>query len=243
MFTLRCCPSEQTLQVEAQMIMAYRPSFRGAAPLHHTLLNRCKTTGVTLQTLHPKHFDKGNILLQTPQPGFAIPDPNHITVPPLLALVTPKAANLLVEGLRSRVFVPPLKILEPGSKRNDAQLRRPAPRITPEDRLIDWKTWTADEILLRHRLIGPLWNLVTETRPPQKEVRAIWSSGFCEATNRPAESLPGALMLADPRIDPSVYIPTIDGKLLRARKVTLAGKREQMAQAALGHGWTISNLE
>ena len=231
------------MQIETHITMADEPSFRGAAPLHHTLLNRCKTTGVTLQTLDPKHFDHGNILLQTPQPGFDIPNPDHITVPQLLALVASKAADLLVEGLRSRVFVPPVRTIEMRSKRDHAQLQRPAPKITPEDRLIDWEAWTAEEIMLRHRVIGPLWNLVTDTRPPQKEVRVIWSSGFYEATNRPIGPFPGALMFSEPSIDSSVYISTRDGKVVGAQMVTVAGKKEQKASVALGFNWRTNKVE
>lgn len=41
------------------------PKYSGASPLHSALLNRDPYTGVTVQTLHPTTFDKGDILFQT----------------------------------------------------------------------------------------------------------------------------------------------------------------------------------
>lgn len=41
------------------------PKYSGASPIQSTLLNRDAHAGVTVQTLHPTKFDRGNILLQT----------------------------------------------------------------------------------------------------------------------------------------------------------------------------------
>lgn len=144
------------------------PDFRGPAPLHHVLLAGESYTGVTLQTLHPKKFDHGAILAQTPFPGFEIPNPSTCTVSQLLEFISPKAADLLVQGIRDKVFLPPIKDLAPISSRR----LRHAPKITTEDRFIHWDTMTATEICRRDRVLGRLWSLYEPQE--RKESRVIF---------------------------------------------------------------------
>ncbi|KAL2351432.1 formyl transferase [Cryomyces antarcticus] len=132
------------------------PDLRGPAPLHHTLLQRRVHTGVSLQTLHPKYFDQGTILAQTPLPGLKVPD--KCTPDALLEMLTPVGADMLVQALRGRLFVPPLAgVRTCRAVEADTKLKH-APKVTPKDRQIDWATWTADEILLRHHVLGNLWD-------------------------------------------------------------------------------------
>jgi len=133
------------------------PNFRGPAPLQHTLISGEKYTGVTLQTLDEKTFDHGLILAQTPLPGLPIPNHSQCTYPELLDFVTPKAAEILIQGLRDRVFVPPLADIRPQGSEHDI---KHAPKITPEDRHIDWRSWTSVTIGRRHRALGRLWCLI-----------------------------------------------------------------------------------
>ncbi|GAP84496.2 putative methionyl-tRNA formyltransferase [Rosellinia necatrix] len=92
------------------------PDLRGPAPLQHALLAGRSLTGVSLQTLDARAFDRGLVLAQTPAdaaaPGALVVPPGPArgrTVPALLALVTPVAARLLVDGLRDGLHVPPLE--------------------------------------------------------------------------------------------------------------------------------------
>ncbi|PYH46104.1 methionyl-tRNA formyltransferase [Aspergillus saccharolyticus JOP 1030-1] len=160
------------------------PDFRGPAPLHHTLLNGRTRTGITLQTLHLKHFDHGTILAQTPAPGFDIPTPASCTVPDLLNVVAPKGAEILVAGIREGLFVPPVKDAGWRSTVNDSPLIH-ATKIVPEDRHIDWTNWTLHEIQRRHQVLGPLWSksLVahgTSDGKPVFQHRRVIFSGFEE---------------------------------------------------------------
>jgi methionyl-tRNA formyltransferase len=74
----------------------------------------------------------------------------------LLKIVTPKAAEMLVKGLRNRLFIPPLVDLGQNKR---AQTLTHAPKITPEDRHIDWMTWgESPEIMMRrHLALQKLW--------------------------------------------------------------------------------------
>ncbi|KAK8185893.1 formyl transferase [Phyllosticta citribraziliensis] len=135
------------------------PDLYGPAPLFHALLKGDKKTGVSVQTLHHAHFDRGTILEQTPYPGIDIPDPETCTPAQLSCHLAPIGASMLVDALRSRAFVPPLKEVE---WYQSAELKgrriRHAPKITKEDMHVDFKTWSSDRIIRTLRILGELWD-------------------------------------------------------------------------------------
>lgn len=131
------------------------PSLRGPAPLHHTLLNRLKTTGVTLQTLHPKHFDQGRIVDQTPSPGLDIPSLSHASPQSLLQFVGPLGAEMLERNILTGSFA---KSDEHQSMPSVAETMAHASKVMPHDREILWDTWGADELELRDRVLGRTWS-------------------------------------------------------------------------------------
>lgn len=137
------------------------PDFRGAAPLHWTLLAGDTHTGVTVQTLDPKRFDHGVILAQTKSPG--IPIPPISSHEDLLDLVKPESAQLLVDVVKNRLFenVREKAVTSPNeSMIQDSHLRR-APKVKPEHRRIDWNRWSAQDLLRRQRVLGRLWTTLT----------------------------------------------------------------------------------
>ena len=217
-------------------------SFRGPAPLHHTLLAGRTRTGVTLQTLDFKHFDHGVILQQTSSPGFEIPKPESCTVPELLNLVAPKGAEILVDGIRKGLFVPPIQ---------DAGWRSPeeheslihATKIKPEDRHIDWANWTWLDINRRIRVLGPLWSkaLVSNDatiNPSSFHYRRVIFTEIEEVEPMKGSEayavVPGLPFVdgahpIESRQGKGVYVFTQDGKLLRINQMKVEG--EQNADA------------
>ena len=244
----QCClstePTRRASPVSLNIADTY--SFRGPAPLHHTLLSDCKTTGITLQTLHPKHFDRGIILAQTPYPGF-----NHeaITVSELEALVTPKAAEILVQGIRDRIFVPPLQ--DVGWHQDDRQLTelRHAPKITPEDRHIDWNKWTAKEILRKQQVIGPLWNFAQSSVAGRIRMqRIIWTSGFSTLPHNDQRNLrPGHPSLKSfssiTQHSHGMFVQTCDGYTLQVDEAKIEGGRSEKVSAAFRRAGMIEPSE
>ncbi|KAK8084796.1 methionyl-tRNA formyltransferase [Apiospora hydei] len=116
------------------------PNLRGPAPLHHALLRRMDATGVSLQTLSPHEFDKGLVLVQSWDDDL-IRIPPRCTVPQLLELVTPVGAQMLVQGLRDGVHVPPLEEQSGVAKSQDQDQDQAAtifhaPKIEPKDRAL-----------------------------------------------------------------------------------------------------------
>ncbi|CRK23082.1 hypothetical protein BN1723_012892 [Verticillium longisporum] len=143
------------------------PDLRGPAPLHHTLLLNRPFTGITLQTLHESKFDHGTILSQTSLPG--IPVPPGTSLQALHDIVTPPAADMLVQGLRDGVHVPPLKPVGWTPSQRDLATLRHAPKLTKQDRQVRWRAWAADDFAGRETVLGPLWSEL-QTRRGRKRV-------------------------------------------------------------------------
>lgn len=159
--------------------------FRGPAPIHHVLLAGRTKTGVTLQTLHPERMDHGKILLQTPQPGFDIPDPSAITTAELVRTTAFKGAELLVRGIKNCVFVEPVRDLSPILSEEETRALPVAPKISPRLRVVRWNAQTAEEILLRQRVLGILWNMLTkEDVSSYASVRRVKVNNFEEGQSR-----------------------------------------------------------
>jgi methionyl-tRNA formyltransferase len=109
--------------------------------------------------MHPTQFDQGHILSQTPLPG--IPIPENCTPDALIRILGPLGAEILCQGIENSLFVDPQdsRVSVPGPELLDH-----APKITPDDRNISWTTWTADDILLRDRVLGRLWDMESYVR-------------------------------------------------------------------------------
>lgn len=141
----------------ANLAAVHFVSLRGPAPLHHTLLQNRRYTGVTLQTLHESEFDRGIILAQTPAPGILVPP--DADLPTLHNLVTPPAAEMLIQGLRRGLHVPPLQPVRQQAQTEGEEYSH-APKLTKDDRRVRWHDWVADDFVRRWRVLGPLWGQV-----------------------------------------------------------------------------------
>ncbi|KAF2262297.1 Formyltransferase [Lojkania enalia] len=131
------------------------PDFWGPAPIQHTLLKKRPMTGVTVQTLDPVHFDHGTILAQTPSPGLPLDTGLDLTTAKLTALLGEAGAQMLLHVLESRAFLPPL--VDAGWYSASGGPIDHAEKITKQHRFVDLLTATADDILIRHRVLGGLW--------------------------------------------------------------------------------------
>lgn len=161
------------------------PDLRGPAPILHALLQQRTHTGVTLQTMHPTQFDRGMILAQTSPPGILVPE--DCTSDQLLNIVGPLSAQILCHGIEEGLFVPPLKDIRAGV--SEAHQLDHAPKITSEDRHIDWNTWTADEIILRDRVLGRLWdNDIYQRRSNPLSKRVTFHGPWTKASKDTTES-------------------------------------------------------
>ncbi|QSZ33168.1 hypothetical protein DSL72_002754 [Monilinia vaccinii-corymbosi] len=219
------------------------PQYRGAAPIHHTIMNGDTVTGVTLQTLDPHKFDNGTILSQE---AFPVPQPDTINFQGLLDFITPKAANLLVQGIRDRVFMNPDAI----------QLIKPAPKIKPIDRYIDFEKGISIDVERRYRALGRLWCYTRTWWSAKAKKRTIFKD-FEVVTLSKKPIVPESQLqrvyrafpkweflcipvYPDPVYPGSITIPTVEnGVGLRVKQILVEG---QVAGSAIDAMHKVSKL-
>ncbi|KAI6752744.1 hypothetical protein HG530_013496 [Fusarium avenaceum] len=151
------------------------PDLRGPAPVHHAILKGYEHTGVSLQTLDDREFDHGTVLSQTPRPG--IPVPPGSTVQELTNLLAPIGAQMLIQGLRDGVHVPPRQDKSWKVEELDEERLSHAPKVTKADGHVKWTSWTADEIVRRVRVLGSVWAHAVNKKGETK--RMIFQDAEC----------------------------------------------------------------
>jgi methionyl-tRNA formyltransferase len=117
------------------------PSYRGAAPVQRALMDGATETGVSVFLLEPS-VDSGPVLRVARTPIDANDDAGS-----LLERLAPIGAQLVLESLDALVAG------ERGSLQDPA-LASPAPKIKPEEQLIDWSQ-PATVIVNRIRGLSP----------------------------------------------------------------------------------------
>ena len=207
------------------------PDLRGPAPITHALLKRRTHIGVTLQTMHPTRFDDGLILSQTSPPG--IPVPESSTPNDLINALGPLGADMLCQGIERGLFVDPK---EARAGLRDLEQLDHAPKITPEDRKINWKTWTADEIVLRDRVLGRLWDMKSYMRcfgsfhPKRIAFDGPWMVVTPETASvtRYGSDSPGQLMLVRPQDSKKARLAfkTCDHRIVVPTAFTIDGQKK-----------------
>lgn len=226
-------------------------SLPGPAPLHHILLRRLNKTGVTLQTLHPKHFDQGRIIDQTPAPGLSIPNEASANLDSLLSWIGPLGAEMLYKSIMASTFATDTDIKPAASRslrntKNDIfgqldgsmEYPRHARKIKPEDRHVNFR-WPSSEILLRDRVLGRLFAIDTTLAPTKR----ITFHGFEDSTDACWEQVqakgpilrignhpldPGAISIFRHDKEKRVFFRTKDGWVSPA-EVTIEGSPKQKA--------------
>lgn len=119
--------------------------------------------GASLQTLDDKRFDHGMILAQTPRPGVRIAEGTPLKE--INGLMATEGADLLVNGLRSGVHVPPH--VDGGwmaGELGDRPLQH-APKMSKAATQVDWTAWKAVDWRRRLQISRAVW---TTIRVPQQ---------------------------------------------------------------------------
>jgi methionyl-tRNA formyltransferase len=129
------------------------PDLRGPAPIEHAILRRRERTGVSIQTLHPQHFDQGTVLAQTPEPWTEIPQ--DIPSRALENQLASAGAKMLVEVLQAQLHIAPYK--DAGWYASSGGPIDHAPKITKQDAYVDFGEKTVDDILAMQRALADTW--------------------------------------------------------------------------------------
>jgi methionyl-tRNA formyltransferase len=141
------------------------PQLRGAAPVQRAILEGLAVTGVTTIRMD-EGMDTGAILLQAPESIDPADDAGSL------------GARLAANG--ARVLVDTLDRLEAGSlhdRPQDEEKATRAPRIRPEERVIDWQAG-AERVVRQVRALAPEPGAITTFRGRNlKVLRASFRSG------------------------------------------------------------------
>ena len=132
---------------------------------------------------------------------------------------------MLVHCVNNRLYLQPAKRLIRPQEDRITRTTRAAPKITSQDKFIDWDTWTCEVIIRRHLAIGPLWSFVKNAR---NTLRLIWTSGFSVSeevavgTDLPVGQL--VVLGSDGHIEDQVgYIRTCDDQVLKVNRIKIEG--------------------
>ncbi|GME80323.1 unnamed protein product [Ambrosiozyma monospora] len=125
------------------------PKYPGAAPLHRALLNHERTTGVTVQTLHPTEFDKGVILSQK---SYDVK--RDETIDSLTSRLSVLGGELLKEVLERGLYDPEQQKLV-GVEQLEELPR--AKKIKSVERQLKWNQMTTFDIYRRYNTLGSLY--------------------------------------------------------------------------------------
>ncbi|KAL6242048.1 Methionyl-tRNA formyltransferase [Rhinocladiella similis] len=207
------------------------PDLPGAAPIQWSIIYGRTTTGITVQTLHPSKFDQGMILDQTPVPGIEIPNLRSITTPQLTDLLAPLGAEMLVNVIRNKRYIPPYSPVRNRENPGDIAM---APKITAQMRAVDFTKFTGTEILRRNRAIGPLQVFLKKDDVLKNTIRVkisedarfATSSDIPEGLKSFADCIPVGMPYA---IVPKSQDPTESNKPLLVNTLATGGEGRQLA--------------
>ncbi|KAF3047254.1 Methionyl-tRNA formyltransferase [Didymella keratinophila] len=129
------------------------PDLRGSAPIEHAILKCREHTGVSVQTLHPRRFDEGVVLAQTPKPGIKVSEGE--TREELGEKLGDIGAEMMIDVLKKGAFVEPSE----GKGWYDG-VTDYAPKITKRDSFIDFGNMSVQEVLAVNRALGDMWCLL-----------------------------------------------------------------------------------
>ena len=122
-------PKKGSINIHGSLL----PRYRGAAPIHHALMNGEKETGLTSFFL-TKKVDRGNIIHRVKVDIG--PDENYTSLYDRLAGISGDFLLETLDKIEDPAFVPQIQ---------DESLATPAPKIYPEQGFIDW-TASRDKI-------------------------------------------------------------------------------------------------
>ncbi|UKZ62127.1 uncharacterized protein TrAtP1_003387 [Trichoderma atroviride] len=219
------------------------PHLRGPAPIHHAMMRNEKYTGVSLQTLDPKAFDHGVVLAQTPSPG--IPIPAGTTLQQLTESLAKVGAEMLVQGLRDGVHVPPYTSVEWMANQLKGEKLVHAPKVSKGESQINWPEWNSTDVARFLNIFNTVWTHARNDKGKFKRVLFLDAESVSEhgVTGRSEEILfrfergnEGHDVQRNVRVDDehdAFYIQMADESWVRVRNVKVDGKTTQGARIGM----------
>ncbi|KAK9746477.1 Formyl transferase [Popillia japonica] len=198
------------LNVHASLL----PRWRGAAPIIHAIANGDGTTGITIMTVKPKHFDVGNIVRQE---SVAITD--DMVLPELYKLLADIGSSVLIDEL----YKLPENIYSAKSQPHIGITL--APKVTIAFSHINWNTMTAIQIYNLSRALHDLFPLRTKWGDI---VLKLYNIKLCTTENTNNKSIQPGMMYYD-KITKFLKIQCCDGNWISVATVGIPNKRMMSA--------------
>ncbi len=218
-------PPMGTINLHASLL----PQYRGAAPIHHAIINGEKETGLTTFLLQ-KEIDTGNILFQK-----KLRIGSEETVGELHDRMMVAGGQLLVETIEQfrEGEINPIdqrKLVQPET------ILKPAPKIFKDDCRIQWNNGL-DTVHNFIRGLSPFPGAFSELISPKGE--AVIVKIFKASREKSSTQLHPGTILTDSKT--YLKVAAVDG-FIRLNELQLAGKRrlqivELLRGFALDDGW------
>lgn len=122
------------------------PKYSGSSPIQYAIRNGDQTTGVTIQTLHPTKFDRGEIIAQSEEVSV-LENENYDS---LLERLGELGSDMLIQTLQKGLYKPPITPIIPSTSFSLA------PRISPSESEIRWNDHTTKNVINLYNSLGPL---------------------------------------------------------------------------------------
>ncbi len=202
-FTMPRCG---TFNVHASLL----PNYRGAAPIHHAVMNGETKTGVTTFFLD-KQIDTGDII-----DAIEVPIRPDETTGELYDELMAKGAELAVKTLASIADGTVTTHPQPAIP---ADQLKPAPKIFKEDTLIDW-TLSSQQIFNKIRGLAPYPGACThiQTKDGREEIIKIFEAQIISSESTHLE--PGTITIQSSK---TFTISTSNGAIL-VKNIQFPGK-------------------
>lgn len=196
------------LNVHASLL----PKLRGAAPIVHAIANGEQHTGITIMRIKPKHFDVGEILLQS-----TVNVPRDILMPQLHDQLAQTGATCLIQCIEDIE-----SYYEKLVKQNDSMATY-APKIDAKFAEIRWNDINAIGIYNLYRSLYGFRPLNTSF---EGEVVKIFEMSFNHEQKPAAQSTVrrSGFIEYSKRLK-SLFVHCSDGRLLEIIKLSIGGKK------------------
>ncbi|KAJ1954341.1 hypothetical protein GGI12_005809 [Dipsacomyces acuminosporus] len=199
------------------------PQYRGPSPLQAALLNGDKTSGITIQEVHPTVMDGGKVLAQIP---FTIQ--GDFTRDDLVRDMGHLSGQLLVKVLQNLDLVRKEAITQDESKVTTTRL------YTREDSKIVWERMDADEIVRMHKAfhgmepLHSIWRWRSKMHGVQLLEMTLAPKGVPPLVEDYMKYPPGSLFYA--RKVPYIEVPCLGGGRLHITSLKVEGKTQKDAR-------------
>ncbi|KAI8324471.1 Formyltransferase [Martensiomyces pterosporus] len=199
------------------------PQYRGPSPLQAALLNGDRTTGLTIQEVHPKVMDGGKVLAQIP---FTIED--SFTRDDLVRDLGHLSGQLLLRVLHNLEVVRREAITQDESKVTTTRLYSRA------DSKVIWENMSAEEIVRIHKAfygmepVHSIWRWRSKMHGVQLLEMDLAPPDSAPLVDDYLKYPPGTLFFA--RKVPYIEVPCLGGGRLHVTLLKVEGKTEKSAR-------------